>query len=39
MFSLIRSGLMGVVWVGAAGVLLCSAMQMVRLLVRENRPE
>ena len=39
MFSLIRSGLIGVAWVGAAGVLLCSALQMVRLLVRDNRPD
>jgi len=39
MFSFIKSGLMGMAWVGAAGVLLCSAVQMVRRLVRGSRPD
>jgi hypothetical protein len=37
MFDIIKSGLMGVAWLGAAGVLLCSTLQVIRLLRRSNR--
>jgi|GEM_PF-6602261 hypothetical protein len=34
MFDIIKSGLIGVAWLGAAGVLFCSTFQVIRLLRR-----
>ena len=39
MFTIIRSGLMGVAWLGAGAVLLCSALQVIRLLHPQNRSD
>lgn len=37
MVAIMREGLTGFAWLGAAGVLLLSTFQMLRLLRRENR--
>ena len=39
MFYIVRSGLMGVAWLGAATVFLCSTLQVIALLVRNRQSD